>query len=131
MTKDIPLADRLTRVEDNLNNSSTSQLDAAFEDLLKAEAHHEERVRKLAIGAWTGVFVCLVVAAGSFLAIQDIGGSIVNVARFAFLVSAGTGVIALAAGSLASAVWLFRSRTPTLRAIDRRLARLESMIGQG
>ena len=42
--------------------------------------------------------------------------------------SAVTGFVGLLAGAVSSLAWLLRSRTPTLRAIERRLAALERLL---
>lgn len=128
MTKTNSLADRLTDAESILDSAPLSQLDHAFERLLETETQHEERVRRVAIGAWAAAFVCLLIVTASFLIIKDQSGAVADVNRFTFIVAAGAGVVAVAAGSLAFAAWLFRSRTPSLRAIDRRLARLEALL---
>ncbi len=126
MTDETPLSDRLI----NLEVAEPSHL-GDFEKLIETEAQHERKVARLALYSWATTFVCLVVAAASSLMVVEIGGAFVNVVRFALLVAAGTGIIALFAGALFTAVWVFRSRTPSLRAIERRLARLETLLDRG
>ncbi len=123
MTDQTPLSDQLI----NLENAEPEQL-REFEQLMQAEAQHERKVFRLALYAWSTAFVCLVVVTASSLMVREMGGAFVNVARFALVVAAGTGLVAVFSGTLFTTAWLFRSRTPTLRVIERRLARLETLL---
>lgn len=108
--------------------SATPGRDPAFELLLEHERHFERRTRRTAIACWALAFVSLVALATSMFLVRNGGGSIVEVARAAVLVFGVTGIVSLLAAAVSSLTWLFRSRTPTLRAIDRRLAALESLL---
>lgn len=104
--------------------------DPWFERLLESEAHFERQVRRAALLSWALAFACLVALAVSFYLVRNGGGEIVEVGRAAALVLAGTGLVSLVAATASSLAWLLRSRTPTLRAIERRLAALERLLAR-
>lgn len=127
------LADRLISAETTAAPispppSRTPGLDPAFELLLEHERHFERRARRTAVACWALAFVSLVALATSMFLVRNGGGSIVEVARAAVLFFGVTGIVSLLAAAVSSLTWLFRSRTPTLRAIDRRLAALERLL---
>ena len=103
-------------------------IDPTFERLLENEEQAESKSRRFAILVWACAFTCLVVASFSVLVVRDAGGGVVNAARFTLMVSGVTGMVSLLAASAASLSLLLRSRTPSLRAIDRRLAALETLL---
>ncbi|MBZ0113826.1 MAG: hypothetical protein K8J08_15295 [Thermoanaerobaculia bacterium] len=129
MTRKEPseLADRLIQA-DHQSEAPARDSDAVFEILLENELKFERRVRRLALLSWSVTFVCLVLGASVAGLILNGGGAIVEVLRVSFIIVSGTGVLALLAATITSLTWLFRSRTPTLRAIERRLADLERLL---
>jgi len=119
------LSDQLLAADSKSDSTAT---DPVFERLLDAENRFELRVRRAALGAWVLAFVCIVTCASAFGAIRNGSDVIVESARVVLIVAVITGAISLAAAAFASLQWLFRSHTPTLRAIERRLAALEKSL---
>ncbi len=101
-----------------------------FAFLLRTEAQREARVRKLALRSWAVALTCLMAFALSSFLIRNHGGLLVEVVRAALLVFTGVGLVSLCAGVLASLRWLYQPRTASLKAIERRLASLESLIAR-
>lgn len=129
MTSEEPseLTDRLIRA-DAQPEALPRGSDAVFEILLEKERQFESRVQRLALVSWSVTFVCLVLGASTVGLIMNGGGAFVDLLRVVFIIVGGTGVVALLAATVTSLTWLFRSRTPTLRAIERRLADLERLL---
>ena len=129
MTKEMnPIADQLIEAERAEGRTNGSAMDPEFALLLQTEKAFEERVTRIAKITWAVSFVCLVCFAVLFGAITNGAGSIVELARVAVIVVIFTGAVSFLAAVLTSISWLFRSRTPTLRAIERRLAALEKLL---
>ncbi len=130
------LADRLIEADNaEAVESSTDQagaIDPAFESMLEDERRFEKRVRRLALLSWAATFACMILVVGSVHIIRYSGSSdtMVDLARSVLMMFGFTGIISLLAAILTSLVWLFRSRTPTLRAIERRLGALEKLLMQ-
>lgn len=122
-------ADRLIEVDHSERSTAPPTPDPAFELLLEHERQVAARVQRIAMTAWTAAFTCLLLFAIAFFIVRNVGdGVLIEVTRAGLVVVTVTGVLALAAAVTTSLVWLFRSRTPTLRAIDRRLATLERLL---
>jgi hypothetical protein len=121
------LADRLIQADARAEAPATGS-DPVFEILLENELKFERRVRRVALLSWAVTFVCLVLGAGVAGLILNGGGTFVEVLRVFFIITSGTGILALLAATTTSLTWLFSSRTPTLRAIERRLADLERLL---
>ncbi len=125
------LAEGLIAADQGNSSPGSESSDSMLEILLEQERQFEERVRRLAIWSWTTTFVCLVVGAVAVTVVREGGGAIVEFLRGLLIILMGTGTIGLIAASVLSLTWLFRSRTPTLRAIERRLAALERRLVRG
>lgn len=108
-----------SRVEDGLG---------LLERLLDEEMARERRVRRAAIAAW-GFLVLLAPLGGVTMYLQRMGSDRgQEIGRAGFQVITWLAAIAAALGILMTVAWLFRSRSVSLGAIERRLARLEGMI---
>ncbi|MEM6796383.1 MAG: hypothetical protein AAF725_20595 [Acidobacteriota bacterium] len=116
--------------------SQSTLKDPWFETMIESERLFERRVRRIAIAAWMVTFACLVWTAGMTTMLshvdsfQEMGGegSLPALVRFSAMVAIMTGSLSLPAALTTSLMWLFRSRAPSLRVIERRLAALESLL---
>ncbi|MDA8018308.1 MAG: hypothetical protein MPN21_12750 [Thermoanaerobaculia bacterium] len=127
------LAERLIAADTSSSEAVTPNhgtIDPMFEMLLDTEQRFEERVRRLAILAWCLAFGCLCALAAAMGIVWNFDGTSVEIARVVLVVVMVTGGVSLIMGGLATARWLFSSRTPTLRAIERRLAALEKSLSR-
>ncbi len=123
-----PMADQLIAADQLEAGPNGTAMDPEFALLLETEKAFEERVARIAKVTWAVAFVCLVCFAVLFGIITDGAGSVVEIARVLVIVVIFTGAVSFLAATLTSISWLFRSRTPTLRAIERRLAALEKLL---
>jgi len=99
-----------------------------FEQLVAHDAAFHKRVGRVAAVAWGMTLGTLPGAGIAAFIMRNGGGSSVEVMRVFLMVLMIIGVISLVGASLSSIAWLFRSRTPSLAAIERRLAALESAL---
>lgn len=109
------------------------QRKSQLRELIDRERKFERRVRGWAASAWGGVLVTL--PAGLML-LAEARGEHTDGERAARLDPAGTllvgfGGVFLVLAILATIGWLFRTRTPTLAAIESRLADLEELVRSG
>ena len=134
MTEQDPqnLADRLIeaeRAEVEPQAPAVGTVDSTFVQLLDEERRFEERVRRVALFSWALTFVCLLVLTTSFTIVREADdGALRELARPILILSLVTGLFSVLAAAFTSVTWLFRSRTPTLRAIERRLRALEDLL---
>lgn len=123
------LADRLIEAEQGDRPRAEEVLsDRSFEQLLLEDRRFEERVRRVALFSWALTLVCLVSALIPLTFAGQREGTALGLARAALVLFGTTGMISLLVATVTSLAWLFRSRTPTLRAIERRLAALERLL---
>ncbi len=99
-----------------------------LDDIIAREATFERRVRRAALLAWSVTFATLPLIGIAVFLITTGGGAMVDALRAAVIVLGMTGVLSLFAAVLTTVGWLFRSRAPTLAAIDQRLAALETIL---
>lgn len=124
------MRDKLIALEQE-RAAGSSGIDPTFERLLEDESRFEARLRKIAVRSWALAFGCLVLLVVAMAAAGDIQiASNARVGDVALLLLVPTGTVAFFSGTLTSITWLFRSRTPTLRAISRRLNALENRLSQ-
>lgn len=106
------------------------QRDRGFLDqIIEREVVTEARIRRAAILAWSATFATIPMFGISYFLSRVAGGLSMEVLRAVFIMLAMIGVLSLFLAVLMTFAWLFRSRTPTLTAIERRLAALESALG--
>ncbi len=122
------LSDRLLAADAEGSPAPSAAPDLTLRDIVRREDEHERRVRRAALIAWATTLACIFAIGISILLIRNTGGMLVEVTRAALVVATLVGLISFLAASLASLAWLFRSRTPTLRAIERRLGTLEDSL---
>jgi hypothetical protein len=96
-------------------------------ELIDREARFERRVRRAAQLAWS-VTVALLPLTGITIFLIETGVGMVDVLRAMLIVLGMAGILSLFAAALTTIGWLFRSRAPTLAAIDQRLAALEAIL---
>jgi hypothetical protein len=102
--------------------------DAALQALIEDEQATERRVRRVATWSW-GALLALVPLIGVLFLLRRLGGGLmVEVARAAAIVVGILFILALFLAVLTTVAWLFRSRTASLAAIERRLAALEELL---
>ncbi|MEX2570986.1 MAG: hypothetical protein WD737_06750 [Gemmatimonadota bacterium] len=99
-----------------------------LEEIIAREVVAEARIRRAAILAWSVTFATIPLFGITFFLSRTTGGLSLEVLRAIFVMLAMTGALSLFLGVLMTVAWLFRSRTPTLTAIERRLAALESTL---
>ena len=127
------LADRLLLVDGLGSGSSTGRQPSAagtafLEILLAREQATEQRLRRAAVGSW-GALLALVPLLGiAFFVVRVGGGGIVEVTRAAAIVLGIFSILALFLAVVTTVAWLWRSRTPSLAVIERRLAALEELL---
>ena len=124
------MADQLIEAERGTTPAPSIGADPEFERLLEIERTFERRVGRIAAVSWAVAFACLVVVAIAVMTVTNLGGTVVEVIRVLLIISSVTGVVALLAAIVTSISWLFRSRTATLKVIERRLAALEKLLQQ-
>lgn len=99
-----------------------------LEDIIAREMRFERRIRRAALLAWSVTFATLPLIGASVFLIETGGGVMVDLLRAALIVLGLTGILSLFAAALTTVGWLFRSRAPTLAAIDQRLSALEAIL---
>jgi type VI protein secretion system component VasK len=99
-----------------------------LEVMIEREARFETRVRRVATVAWAGTFTVLPILGACMYVIDQRAGSSVEVARSLLAVFGLAGMLTLLLSLLTTIAWLFRSRSASLAAIDRRLAALEQLL---
>jgi hypothetical protein len=105
------------------------KVDTMFERLLEDERRFEERVRRLAIASWSLAFACLLLVVSSLAFLGDVRLSgRAELGEVVAILLMPVGIVAFFAALATSMTWLWRSRTPTLRAIALRLESLEQRL---
>lgn len=99
-----------------------------LKDIIDREARFERRARQAAQLAWAVTFALLPLIGIAIYLIESGGGAMVNVVRSVLIVFGMAGILSLFAATLMTIGWLFRSKAPTLAAIDQRLAALEAIL---
>ncbi|MBR9990895.1 MAG: hypothetical protein KFH98_14130 [Gemmatimonadetes bacterium] len=97
-------------------------------DIIDREERFERRVRYAAQVAWCVTFALLPLIGIALFLIETGGGMMVDLMRTVLMVLGMAGILSLFAAVLTTVGWLFRSRAPTLAAIDQRLALLENIL---
>jgi len=133
MTKDNEteknLADRLLEVEESEGAPRSARpRDQLLLEMIERERLFEERVRRLAKLGWSVTFATLPLASLLAFLIKTGGGSSVDVLRVLLIVAGAIGILSLFGAILTSVAWLFRSNSPKLAAIERRLVALEELL---
>jgi|GEM_PF-4354141 len=105
--------------------------DATFQHLLSIQTRFERRLRWAALFCWSLTFSALVTGVASIGVIRNGAGSSVEWARMILIVAGAISAVSVFAALLTSFQWLFHTHTPTLRAIERRLAALEERLLAG
>lgn len=124
-----PLGDRLVEADQGIANTETKGIDPMFEKLLDDEREFEARVRRIAIVSWGLALGCLLLLGSVLAFLGDVRLSPrAEMGDLALLLLVPVGSVALLSATITSLTWLFRSRTPTLRAIAYRLEALERRI---
>jgi hypothetical protein len=100
----------------------------ALEQMIAREAVAEERVRKAAILAWSFTFAVTPMLGIAFFLGRTAGGLFIEAVRAFALILLTSGTLSLFLPILMTVAWLFRSRAPTLAAIEQRLAALERIL---
>ena len=127
------LAERLLQAEGLGGDTSTGRQPsgagtAFLEILLAREQATEQRLRRAAVGSW-GALLALVPLLGiAFFVVRVGGGLIVEITRAAVIVVGIFSILALFLAVVTTVAWLWRSRTPSLAVIERRLAALEELL---
>jgi len=135
-SKEEPLAERLL-AEDRGGREPGSARTAAGSDrlverLLDGEEAFERRVRRAAVGAWSVVLALVPLIAVSVLMLRVVhDGFVRDAVRSAAVVMGILSILGLLLAVLATVAWLFRPRTASLAAIQRRLAALEELLARG
>lgn len=111
-------------------NASTRD-DRFLDDIIAREAAAEARVRRAATLAWSVTFAMIPLLGILFFLSEVVEGMPLDVVRAVYLMLIMTGVLSLFLAILMTMAWLFRSRTPTLTAIQRRLAAIEATLASG
>lgn len=99
-------------------------------DIIDREERFERRVRCAAQLAWSVTFALLPLIGIAIFLIETGGGMMVDVVRTVLIVLGMAGILSLFAAALTTIGWLFRSKAPTLAAIDQRLAVLETLLSR-
>lgn len=102
--------------------------DTFLQDIIAREARFERRVRRAALLAWSITFASVPLIGIVVFLIATGGGLLVDAMRAALIVFGLLGILSLFAATLTTVGWLFRSKAPTLAAIDQRLAALENIL---
>jgi len=97
-------------------------------EIVLHERRKEERIRRGATLAWATVFGTIPLLGIGFFLERNSGGTLVEILRAAAIVVVAMGGLSLTLAVLLTVAWLFRSRAPTLAAIERRLALLEQLL---
>ncbi len=97
-------------------------------EIIEREEKFEKRVRRAALVAWSATFALLPPIGIALFLIETGGGMIVDLVRTVLIVLGMAAILSLFAASLTTIGWLFRSKAPTLAAIDQRLALLEAVL---
>lgn len=97
-------------------------------DIIEREERFERRVRRAAQLAWAVTFALLPSVGIAIFLIETGGGTMVDALRSLLVVLGMAGILSLFAATLTTIGWLFRSRGPTLAAINQRLAALEAIL---
>lgn len=97
-------------------------------DIIDREERFERRVRRAALLAWSVTFALLPIIGVALFVIETGGGTMVDLVRTVLIVLGMAGILSLFAAALTTIGWLFRSKAPTLAAIDQRLAALEAIL---
>ena len=134
--RDQQLAQRLL-AEDGLGRDEAPGVgearggDAWLAALLAQERAIEERVRRVAVGAWSLV-AALVPLLGIAFFIRRVGGGLsVEVIRAIAIVAGIFAILAFVIAMMTTVAWLFRSRAASLAVLERRLAALEELLRRG
>lgn len=99
-----------------------------LDGIIDREERFEQRVRRAALLAWSATFALLPSIGIVIFLIETGGGMMVDALRSLLVVLGIAGILSLFAASLTTIGWLFRSKAPTLAAIDQRLALLEAIL---
>lgn len=94
-------------------------------DLIDQERVFERKVSKVALFSWATTLACIVIVAVSSVMLRDGSDGAAHIARALILSCGAIGVIGLVIGLLTTITWLFRTRSPTLAVIEKRLAAME------
>jgi hypothetical protein len=127
------LTDRLLaedrRGRDAAARGAVPASDALLERLLDSEQAFERRVRRVAIGAWSAVLT-LVPLIGVSMVMRRLvfNGFLQNAVRTGAVVMGVLVILGFSLAILATVAWLFRPRTASLVAIERRLLALEELL---
>ena len=128
------LADRLIAADESgeleTPPAGSADIDPWFERILQEERRFEKRVSRIALISWALTLACLIGATFAIHIIRYSGSAdtMIDLARSLLILTFGIGVISLLAAIVTSITLLFRSRTPTLRVIERRLRALEELV---
>lgn len=101
-----------------------------MKELIENERQFSRRVRRAAIAAW--VVTCVTLPQTGLLIVLERASDDGNPGlQLAAALLGSVGLLSLILALLTTIAWLFRSRTPTLAAIEMRLAALEDLIIAG
>jgi len=97
--------------------------------LVQSEQAAERRVRRAAIGSWSAVTALVPLLGVAIFLIRVVAdGGIRDAVRAAVLVIGVFAILAVVLALLTTVAWLFRPRSASLAAIERRLAALEELL---
>jgi len=99
-----------------------------LDEIINQEKVFETRVRKAAIFAWSVTFSTLPLAGMMMIVTRNGAETVQDAGRVALVVLGIIGILSLFGATLTTISWLFRSRTPSLRVIEQRLATLEALL---
>jgi len=125
--KEPDIATRLMRADGLEDETATEsrQRQQLFEKLLAHELVFERRVRRLALVTWAATLAALPMAGLMIFWAQNGAGTSQEGVRSILVVLMIFGGLTLLVALLATTAWLFRSRAPSMAAIERRLAAIE------
>ena len=118
------IADRLL----NADKSPTAGPQNLLDEIINQEKVFETRVRKVAIFAWAVTFSSLPLAGVMSIVSRNGSDAVQDAGRIGLVVLGIIGILGLFGATLTTISWLFRSRTPSLRVIEQRLAALEALL---
>lgn len=124
------LADRLLAEDRAMTGVSAESSEAArwFAVMLAHEQATEQRIRSAAVWAWGTVFASIALFGVATFAYEAGAHALSEAGKAGRIVARLMGGLALFLAVLMTVVWLFRSRSASLAAIERRLGDLERLL---
>lgn len=107
--------------------------DKMFEMMIEREIAHEKNLRRLALVTWSVAITCVLILGVCIFMLRSTFGvypdpTLQEIMRMFILIFGAAGGLSLVIAFLATLRWMFRSRTPSLSVIERRLASMEDVL---